>query len=278
MAEAGLTASALITGTAVAAIFIFLFLFALPVFTSGQGLAILSGEWSPFKGQYGILPMLAASLCVALSALAIGWPLALGLCCGIRGFLPRPLGRALLVMLRGMTAFPTVVYGFAAIFLLVPIMREALGRGSGLNWATASLVLAVVILPTMALVMDAGMRQTEKSLRLTGAALGFTREQTLAHLVLPACRKSLFAAAALGFGRAVGDTLIPLMLAGNAPQWPAMASDSIRTLTAHIGLVLATDSNSAAYGSVFVAGCLLLLVNVAVQLSLRCCLKTGKAE
>jgi phosphate transport system permease protein len=276
IADVTLGASALVTGLAVAAIFGFLFLFALPVFTGGQGLSILSGVWNPGRGQFGILPMLAASLCVALSALALGWPLALGLCCGIRGFLPRPVGRLLLMLLRGMTAFPTVVYGFAAIFLLVPIMREGLGRGSGLSWATAGLVLSLVILPTMALVMDAGMRQTERRLRLTGAALGFTREQTLTHLVLPACRKNLLAAAALGFGRAIGDTLIPLMLAGNAPQWPSAAWDSIRTLTAHIGLVLATDSNSAAYGSVFVAGCLLLLVNVTVQLCLRSLLRTGE--
>lgn len=254
---------------AVAAVFGFLFLFALPVFTGGQGLAVLSGTWRPETGEFGILPMLTASVCLALSALALGWPLALGLCCSIRGFVPAPLARLLLALLRGMTAFPTVVYGFAALFLLVPFIREAAGSGSGLCWAAAALVLALVALPTMALVMDAGIRQTESRLHLTGAALGFSRRQTLVHLVLPACRGNLSAAAALGFGRAIGDTLIPLMLAGNAPQWPHSVFDSIRSLTAHIGLVLATDTHSAAYGSLFVAGCLLLLVNVGVQLALR---------
>ncbi len=254
---------------AVAAIFGFLFLFAFPVFTGGQGSAILGGEWNPYRGQFGILPMLAASVCVSASALLLGWPLALGLCCGIRGMAPRPAARALLILLKGMTAFPTVVYGFAAMFLLVPLMREALGFGSGLCWATASLVLTLSTLPTMVFVMDAGIATTERRMRVTGAALGFRPPQTLTHLVLPACRKNLVAAAALGFGRAVGDALIPLMLAGNAPQWPGALSDSVRTLTAHIGLVIATDSNSAAYSSVFVAGCLLLLVNGIGQLILR---------
>ncbi len=272
-----LGASAIIVALAVLAVFAFLFKFALPVFTGGQGACILSGVWNPFKGQFGILPMLAASLCISLSALLIGWPLALGLCCCMHGFTPRPLGRFLSILLRGMTAFPTVVYGFAAIFLLVPVMREALGHGSGLNWATAALILSLVTLPTMTLVMDAGMHQTERRLRLTGAALGLNRQQVFSHLVLPACRSDLLAAAALGFARALGDTLIPLMLAGNAPQWPTAASDSIRTLTAHIGLVLATDSSSATYGSLFVAGCLLLLANMCVQLMLRTHLRTRGA-
>lgn len=264
-----LGASAVVAAMAVAGIFCFLILFALPAFTGGQGVTVLGGVWNPSRGLFGIAPMLAATLCVALSALLLGWPLALGLCCCMRGLAPRPVALLLQTLVRGMTAFPTVVYGFAAIFLLVPIMREALGRGSGLNWVTAAMVLALVILPTMVLVMDAGLRDTEERLRLTGAALGFGRAQCLAHIVLPACRKDLLAAAALGFGRAVGDTLIPLMLAGNATQWPAAVTDSVRTLTAHIALVIATDSNSAAYGSVFVAGCLLLAVNVAVQMVLR---------
>ncbi|MFV0422479.1 PstC family ABC transporter permease [Oleidesulfovibrio sp.] len=270
-----LVASAATVATAVAAIFGFLIVFALPVFSGGQGLSILGAVWHPAKGLYGIMPMLAATVGLSLSALLIGWPLALGVCCCIHGLAPRPAGRALTLLLRGMTAFPTVVYGFAAVFLLVPAMRGVVG-GSGFCIAAAALVLSLVALPTMALVMDAGMQQAENRLRLSGAAIGFTPAQTLVHLVLPACRKNCAAAAVLGFGRAIGDTLIPLMLAGNAPQWPLALSDSVRALTAHIGLVIATDSNSALYSSVFIAGCLLLLFNTIVQLALRAILKSGE--
>lgn len=276
MARAVPAASAVVTTCAVTAVFGFLAVFALPAVTGGQGLAVLTGGWRPEAGMFGILPMLAASLCTALSALALGWPLALGVCCCARGLAPKWLGRVVLVTVRGMTAIPTVVYGFAALFLLVPLVREAAGRGTGLCWLNAALVLALLVLPTMVLVMDSGMRMAEARLRLTGAAMGLSADKVLLHLVLPACRRDLVAAAALGFGRAVGDTLIPLMLAGNAPQMPGSPFESVRTLTAHIGLVLATDSRSGAYGSLFVAGCLLLFSNLLVQLTLRVLARCGR--
>src|SRR5699024_6598079 len=120
------------------------------------------------------------------------------------------------------------------------------------------LMLALLILPTMVLVMDSAMRTKEKDVRITAAALGFTRSQTLACLVLPASRRWLLTAAILGFGRAVGDTLIPLLLTGNAPHVPESQFGSLRPLTAHMGLVTATEVGGPAYNSLFVAGGLLL--------------------
>lgn len=278
IAKTYLSASAFLLFFAVLAVFAFLVSFALPVVFSGQGLSTFSDTWLPHQGQFGILPMLVASLCLALLALCIAWPLSLGLCCCLHGFAPRPLARVLNIIVQGMTAFPTVVYGFAAVFLLVPIVREAADSGSGFCWLSASLVLALSIIPTMTLVMDAGLHQTVQRLKLTGAALGFSPATLVAHVVLPLCSKDLVAGAALGFGRAIGDTLIPLMLAGNAPQWPTDVTLSIRALTAHIGLVMATDSHSTAYGSLFVAGCLLLFANVLVQLILRLYTRKGGAS
>lgn len=266
-----LAASAFWVVLVVIAVFGFLIAFALPVVFSEQGLSTFTATWLPTSGQFGILPMLATSFCLAFLSLILGFPLSLGLCCCLHGFVPRPLAKVLGILVRGMTAIPTVVYGFAAIFLLVPLVRKAFDSGSGFCWLSASLVLAVSIIPTMTLVMDAGLRHAVHRLGITGAALGFSSTQMITHLALPLCRMDMLAAAALGFGRAIGDTLIPLMLAGNAPQWPLHVTDSVRTLTAHIGLVMATDSHSAAYGSLFVAGCLLLGANLIVQLILRLC-------
>lgn len=273
-----LAGSAFLLVLAVLAVFGFLVSFALPVVFSGQGLSTFTDTWLPSAGEFGILPMLAASLGLALLSLGIAWPLSLGLCCCLHGFAPRPVARVLNVMVQGMTAFPTVVYGFAAVFLLIPIVREAADSGSGFCWLSASLVLSLSIIPTMTLVMDSGLRHTVKQLGLTGAALGFSPAQLVAHVALPLCTKDLMAGAALGFGRAIGDTLIPLMLAGNAPQWPTDLTLSVRALTAHIGLVMATDSHSMAYGSLFVAGCLLLCANVVVQLILRSYTRKGGAS
>ena len=264
--------AAWLAGASVCAVFALIACFALPVVFSAQGGQIFSWVWRPDTHEFGILPMLGGSLLLAFSALAAGWPLGLALCCWL---LCPDLGgpswlRALVGgLVRLMTAIPTVVYGFAAVFLLVPVVREAAGKGSGLCWLSAALMLALLILPTMVLVMDSAMRTKEKDVRITAAALGFTRSQTLACLVLPASRRWLLTAAILGFGRAVGDTLIPLMLTGNAPHVPESLFGSLRTLTAHMGLVTATEVGGPAYNSLFVAGGLLLLTSACVSLALR---------
>ncbi|MDO9081815.1 MAG: ABC transporter permease subunit, partial [Humidesulfovibrio sp.] len=154
------------------------------------------------------------------------------------------------------------------VFLLVPLIRAGFS-GSGFSWLAAVLTLAVLVLPTIVLVIDSQLRLAGPELHLTAAALGLTRVQELLHLTLPLSARGLKAAAVLGFGRAIGDTLLPLMLAGNAPQVPHTPLEPLRTLTAHIALVVATDSQSAAYNSLFACGLILFLVSLAVNLGLK---------
>ena len=262
--------AAWLAGASVCAVFALIACFALPVVFSAQGGQIFNWVWRPDTHEFGILPMIVGSLLLSVSALLLSWPLAVGVACTIQdGGKNHLFGGTVAGIIRFMTTIPTVVYGFAAVFLLVPIVREAAGKGSGLCWLSAALMLALLILPTMVLVMDSAMRTKEKDVRITAAALGFTRSQTLACLVLPASRRWLLTAAILGFGRAVGDTLIPLMLTGNAPHVPKSLFGSLRTLTAHMGLVTATEVGGPAYNSLFVAGGLLLLTSACVSLALR---------
>ncbi len=262
--------AAWLAGASVCAVFALIACFALPVVFSAQGGQIFNWVWRPDTHEFGILPMIVGSLLLSVSALLLSWPLAVGVACTIQdGGKNHLFGGTVAGIIRFMTTIPTVVYGFAAVFLLVPIVREAAGKGSGLCWLSAALMLALLILPTMVLVMDSAMRTKEKDVRITAAALGFTRSQTLACLVLPASRRWLLTAAILGFGRAVGDTLIPLMLTGNAPHVPESLFGSLRTLTAHMGLVTATEVGGPAYNSLFVAGGLLLLTSACVSLALR---------
>ena len=167
-----------------------------------------------------------------------------------------------------MTAVPTVVYGFAAVFLLAPAIRKGFG-GSGFSWLTASLMLSLLILPTVVLVLQAGLAPRLQAVEMPGRALGMSRLELLWHVVLPTSRGTLLSAAVLGFGRAVGDTMLPLMLAGNAPVAPDSVLSSLRTLTAHMALVTSNEVGGAAYDSLFMAGLVLLLVNAAVSLCLR---------
>ncbi len=245
--------------------------FALPVFADGGPGGPFSWTWAPGNGRFGILPMLVGSLLLAFSALAAGWPLGLALCCWL---LCPDLGgpswlRALVGgLVRLMTAIPTVVYGFAALFLLTPAVRAGLG-GTGMGWLSAGLMLALLILPTVTLVLTAGLAPRLERLLPGGPALGMSRPELLWLVVMPDARGTLASSAVLGFGRAVGDTLLPLMLAGNAPQVPESLTASLRALTAHMALVTSNEVGGAAYNSLFMAGVLLLAVNAAVSLTVR---------
>ncbi len=262
-----LKASAVYVSSLMSALFVFITVCAFDGLVR-SGPSLFGSIWDPEDGRFGIMPMIWASGLLSVSSLVIGWAFAVGCCCFIHGFGPKWTSRLLARILRIMTAVPTVVYGFASVFLLVPLIRNGLG-GSGFSWLTASLVLSLLIMPTMVLSMDSAFRTIESETRLTSAALGFTREQNIAMVVLPASRQWIWSSALLGFGRAAGDTLIPTMLAGNAVQYASTPLDAMRTLTAHIGLVLSSDVGGTAYLSLFVAGGILLFVSISANILFR---------
>lgn len=260
-----LCGAACVSAALVFSIFAFLAAFSWPVLSGGQLGSLLSWHWRPLAGEFGILPMVVGSLCLAGSAMAVAYPLALGVCCFVHGCGPAWAARPLFVSIRFMTSVPTVVYGLVSVFLLVPVIRGAFS-GSGFSWLAAALVLAVLVLPTVVLIIDTQFQAVRAEVRVAAAAVGLAPSQEMRHLVLPLSRRGLAIAVVLGFGRALGDTLIPLMLAGNAPRVPGSLLDSLRTLTAHIALVVATDSHSAAYNSLFACGLILFLATLCVNL------------
>ncbi|WAW10029.1 ABC transporter permease subunit [Oxalobacter vibrioformis] len=259
--------AAALSGLTVLAIFGFLLWFSLPLFHGGMLLSLFSWQWRPTEEAFGILPMVAGSLCLAVSAMLIAFPVGVGLCGFIHGIGPSRLARPLLGIVRFMTSIPTVVYGLVSAFLLVPLLRDGFS-GSGFSWLAALLTLALLVLPTIVLVLDNQFRLLHEEMHLSAMALGLSRAQQFLRLTLPLSRHGLLMALALGFGRAIGDTMISLMLAGNAPQLPHSLLDSIRTLTAHIALVVSTDSQSMAYGSLFACGLMLFGVSVGVNVVL----------
>lgn len=263
----GFTASGAVALCAVAAVFVFLAVFTLPLFISGGLADVLSAQWNPVRGRFGILPMAVATLGLSLSAFALAYPLGIGICLFAGGLGPRRAAAAVKAVIRVMTAVPTVVYGFVAAATLVPLVRGVFG-GSGFSWLSAMLMLALLILPTIVLILDGQMSVVAARTRLTTQALGLDQATALLVVVLPGCRRGLAAAAALGFGRAAGDALIPLMLAGNAAAMPHSLLDSMRPLTAHIALVAATDSTSLAYASLFASGMILFILTAGVNLAL----------
>jgi phosphate transport system permease protein len=168
-----------------------------------------------------------------------------------------------------MTSIPTIVYAFVSAVALVPLVRDVFATGSGYSLLTATVVLAVLILPTIVLLIHAYWRGLGDSIPTTCAALGLTRAQQLFRVLVPLSGRGLSVAAILGLGRAIGDTMVALLLSGNAPQVPGSLLESMRTLTAHIAMTLQTDTESTAFLSVFAAGLILLLLTVGLNLAAR---------
>lgn len=259
----------LVCAAIVLTIFAFLLWFSWPLLAQGKIATIVSLSWRPFHGQFGILPMIAGSLSLALPAMLLAFPMALGITLFAHGLGPRLPGKAVLTLIHFMTSIPTVVYGFAAVFLLVPLLRTTFARGSGFSWLAAMLALTILVLPTIVLFIHTQFSLVEPEITRTTQALGMSNAQRLLAVTLPLSRRGLLAGGILGFGRAMGDTMIPLMLSGNAPIMPGSPLASMRTMTAHIALVVSTDSQDAAYYSLFACGIILFLTTFAVNLGLR---------
>jgi phosphate transport system permease protein len=267
--EKGLLVATVISAVAIFFILGMLVYFCLPLLASGGMGAVLAWQWTPFSGRFGILPMCVGSLSLSLCALGLAFPPAVGICCFVAILAPRKLSRFFVILIHFMTSIPTVIYGFVSVFLLVPLVRDWMQSGTGFSFMTAALCLSLLILPTIVLVFHARLQQIDPGLRLASEAMGLTPTQQLHCVLIPVASRGLAVALVLGFGRAIGDTMISLMLAGNAPQLPHSLFASIRTLTAHIALVLATDSQSMPYRSVFASGLILFLMLGAVNLCIR---------
>lgn len=241
-------------------------------------LMAFSLEWNPQHGGYGILPMLAGSLLLAGLAVLMALPLCLGLMGFLWGEENSFFGKAIRGLLRFMVSIPTVVYGFCAVILLVPLMRAAFA-GTGMHLLTTALVLSLLILPTMAAVIDNALAQQlgiPRGLALAGSALGLNRRQIFWHIALPAQKRWIGTGVLLAFGRALGDTMLPLMLSGNAPVLPAGPLSSVRTLATHISLLTATEIGPRIELTLYLAGALLLLTSTGVSVCGRLLLRGNR--
>jgi phosphate transport system permease protein len=168
-----------------------------------------------------------------------------------------------------MTGIPTVIYGFVGVFLLVPVIRSMADAGSGFCILSASLLLSILISPTLILFFSESFERVPRSYLDAVDALGANRAQKFLFVILPNAWRGVLGGILLGLGRAVGDTLIALMVAGNAIGAPESVFDSARTLTAHIALIIAADFDSSEFRVIFAAGMLLYLFTLLLMLLVR---------
>ncbi len=269
LAENGLFLSAIISASITIFIFSFMVFFSFPLFKGGAISQFLTLRWNPYEGGFGIVPMMAGTGIIASLALLIATPFGIGCSALITVFSRQSFGKFLRKVVEFMTGIPTVIYGFVAIFLLVPFIREIFEKGTGMCVLSASIMLALLILPTIILFISDAFNSVPKNYLDAADALGATPAQKLVYVIIPSAWKGIISALILAAGRAVGDTLISLMIAGNALQIPKGFSDATRTLTAHIALIIASDYESPEFKSIFVCGLILFVFTTLIVLVLR---------
>ena len=222
----------------IAVVLICLFLFGNGFPTIGKigvGKFLFGTTWSPMQEQYGIFPMIVASIFVTAGAILIGVPI--GVLCALfmAHYCPRRFYRPLKSAVELLAGIPSIVYGFFGLVVLVPLMQQLLG-GSGKGMLTASVMLGIMILPTVINISESALRAVPQSYYEGSVALGADHERSVFSAVLPAARSGILAAVILGIGRAVGETMAVVMVAGNQAMLPEKITDGIRTLTANIVL------------------------------------------
>lgn len=233
-AQVGFAAAAGLSIVAVALICVFLFANGVPAMVQiGVPEFLLGTVWRPSSDEFGIFPMIVGSLYVTAGALVAGVPA--GLLCAVylSRFASKRTGALLRPGIELLAGIPSVVYGFFGIMLIVPLIRENLG-GWGFSLLAASLLLGVMILPTVVTVAKNALDAVPASYYEGARALGANHEQAVFRAVVPAAASGLTAAVVLGLGRAVGETMAVVMVAGNQPVIPESVLDGVRTLTANI--------------------------------------------
>ena len=221
------------------------------------------GAWNPTEKMFGLAPMMLASLLSAAGAIVIAAPLGIGSALFSRYYVDRLVARAQRTIVTLMSGIPSVVYGLWGLVVLVPMIGAHAPPGTSL--LAAMLVLALMILPTIALTADAALGTVPPSIHQGAAALGLSREATIIHVLLPAARAGITAGILMALGRALGETMAVMMVAGNVVQVPASLVEPVRTLTTNIALEMAYAVGDHR-ASLFVSGLALTVMVGALAL------------
>jgi len=214
--------------------------------------------WNPDANQYGILPMVVGSL--GITALSLLFAVPLSLLCSIfmAEVAPKTMRRFLKPVIETLAGIPSVVYGFFGLVVLVPIMRVYFG-GSGFSMLTASLILTVMIMPTIISISEDSLRTVPQEYKEASMALGATHWQTIKNVVFPAAIPGIITAIILGMGRAIGETLAVIMVAGNVAQFPGSILDPVRALTSNIAIEMGY-ATGIHYSALFATAIILFLI------------------
>ena len=244
----------------------------------------LKTEWRPTMDRFGILAMIVGSVMVTIGSLLLGVPLAIGCAILLAEVAPRPVQEIVRPAVQLLGGIPSVIFGLFGMVVLVPLVRQIKVAGNtGFGLLSASIVLAIMILPTITTIAEDAIRAVPQSFRNGSLALGATKWQTITQVVLPSARSGIVAAIILGVGRALGETMAMIMVIGNSVIMPKPLNGNpftiwlrqARTLTGSI----ATEINYAApthESMLFVIGVVLFILIMIVNVIARSIIRSSK--
>lgn len=256
------------------AIFYFVFREGVPVVISGRldlGQFFTSINWRPdsrIQPQYGIVALMAGTVAVTLLSMLLSVPAGIGAAVFVSEFCPHRIREALKITIELLAAIPSVVWGFIGYMVLNPIIIELTGAPIGINILNGGIILALMSVPIIMSVGEDALKAVPDTYREAALALGASRWQVIYRVLIPAAKNGLLAAALLGVGRAVGETMAVLMATGHSIQIPHSLLDPVRTLTATIAAELGeAPQGGDHYRVLFVIGTVLMVTSLIINLS-----------
>lgn len=237
------------------AIMVFILARAMPLFQKVDLFSFISGStWSPSTGQYGILAFVVASILTTALAVLIGIPIGLYTAVFISEIAPRRTSQLVLFIIEMLAAIPSVVYGFFGLTVLVPFVQKSFGLNSGSTLFTASIILAMMVLPTVVTLSASALKAVPNEIDEGSLALGASKMQTIFKAKIPTAKSGIYTSFLLGLGRALGETMAVILVAGNSNMMPQLSNlvhaymNGGRTLTGNIVMELAyaTGTHEAA--------------------------------
>jgi phosphate transport system permease protein len=260
---------------AVLLICLFLFANGIPAIQKiGVADFLFGTKWKPGNDLYGIFPMILGSFYVTTGAVIVGVPVGLMTAVFLSKFCPEWLHKILKPAIDLLAGIPSVVYGFFGLMVIVPAVRNVFG-GNGSSILTASILLGMMILPTIISVSESALNAVPQSFYEGSRALGATHERSVFKTMLPAAKSGIMAGIILGIGRAIGETMAVIMVAGNQARIPDSILKGIRTLTANIVIEMgyATDLHREA---LIATGVVLFVFILLINLTFNLVKKRGR--
>ncbi len=251
-------------------IMIILFTEGLPIFKQVSPLSFLFGKhWYPVHEppEFGILPLIIASFMVTIGAIIVALPLGLGVAIYTSEISHPRIREFVKPVIEMLAGIPSVIYGFFGMVILAPLFQRLLNLPIGLTGGTAAVILGVMALPTVASIAEDSLSSVPKHLREASFALGANKWETITRTVIPAAKSGILTAVILGIGRAIGETMTVLMVAGGSAVIPKRLFTPVRPLTATIAAEMGeAPMGGTHYHSLFAIGILLFLITVGLSL------------